>query len=47
VLLENEMDARTKARPKDVGEQTKDLVRAKSQAFLANSAGLLEQVDLE
>jgi CRISPR/Cas system-associated protein endoribonuclease Cas2 len=39
VLLENEMDARVKASPKSVGEQKlQDLVRAKSQAFLANSA---------
>lgn len=39
VLLENEMDARTKASPKNVGEQKlQDLVRSKSQEFLANSA---------
>jgi len=39
VLLENEMDARVKEFPENVGVQKlQDLVRAKSQAFLANSA---------
>jgi len=39
VLLENEMDARVKEFPKNVGVQKlQDLVRAKSQEFLANSA---------
>jgi hypothetical protein len=39
VLLENEMDARAKAFPDNVGiQKLQDLVRAKSQAFLANSA---------
>lgn len=39
VLLENEMDARVKEFPDNVGvKKLQDLVRAKSQAFLANSA---------
>jgi len=39
VLLENEMDARAKEFPNNVGVQKlQDLVRAKSQEFLANSA---------
>jgi hypothetical protein len=39
VLLENEMDARVKAFPNNVGaKKLQDLVRAKSQEFLANSA---------
>lgn len=39
VLLENEMDARVKDFPDNVGvKKLQDLVRAKSQAFLANSA---------
>lgn len=39
VLLENEMDARAKEFPDNVGvKKLQDLVRAKSQAFLANSA---------
>lgn len=39
VLLENEMDARAKDFPDNVGvKKLQDLVRAKSQAFLANSA---------
>jgi hypothetical protein len=39
VLLENEMDARVKAQPKSIGaKKLQDLVREKSQEFLANSA---------
>ena len=39
VLLENEMDARVKEFPDNVGvKKLQDLVRAKSQDFLANSA---------
>ena len=39
VLLENEMDARVKAQPESIGaKKLQDLVREKSQEFLANSA---------